>query len=57
MKEKEKQSQLVTQTERFSFDGADFLVYPPQQEDYEEEDNDFSLVISMTYGSRSFLWF
>ena len=56
MKDKEKQAHLVTQTERFSLDGADFLVYPPQQEEYKEEDNDFSLVISMTYGSRSFLF-
>ncbi len=56
MKDKEKQAHLVTQTERFSFDGADFLIYPPQQEEYEEEDNDFSLVISMTYGNRSFLF-
>ena len=56
MKDKEKQAYLVTQTERFSFDGVDFLVYPPQQEEYEEEDNDFSLVVSMTYGSRSFLF-
>ncbi len=56
MKDKEKQAHLVTQTERFSLDGADFLIYPPQQEEYEEEDNDFSLVISMTYGNRSFLF-
>lgn len=56
MKDKEKQAHLVTQTERFSFDGADFLIYPPQQEKYEVEDNDFSLVISMTYGKRSFLF-
>ena len=56
MKDMEKQAHLVTQTERFSLDGANFLIYPPQQEDYEEEDNDFSLVISMTYGSRSFLF-
>ena len=56
MNDKEKQAHLVTQTERFSLDGADFLIYPPQQEEYEEEDNDFSLVISMTYGSRSFLF-
>lgn len=56
MKDKEMQAHLVTQTERFSFDGADFLIYPPQQEDYEEEDNDFSLVISLTYGSGSFLF-
>lgn len=56
MKDKEKQAHLVTRTEHFSLDGADFLVYPPQQEEYEEEDNDFSLVISMTYGSRRFLF-
>ena len=56
MKDKEKQAHLVTQTEHFSFEGADFLIYPPQQEEYEEEDNDFSLVISMTYGNRSFLF-
>lgn len=47
---------LVTDTIHFSLDGAEFLVYPPQQETYEEEDNDFSLVISMTYGKRSFLF-
>lgn len=47
---------LVTETMKLSLDGAEFLVYPPQQEDYEEEDNDFSLVISMKYGERSFLF-
>lgn len=56
MKEKDMQAQLVVKTERLALDGADFLIYPPQQEEYEEEDNDFSLVISMTYGSRSFLF-
>ncbi len=56
MKDKDMQAYLVTRTERLTLDGADFLIYPPQQEEYEEEDNDFSLVISMTYGSRSFLF-
>lgn len=56
MKDKEMQAHLVTETERLTLDGADFLIYPPQQEEYEEEDNDFSLVISMTYGNRSFLF-
>ena len=50
------QPYLVTETMRFSMDGVDFLVYPPQKGEYEEEDNDFSLVISMTYKSRSFLF-
>lgn len=56
MKDKDMQAQLVVKTERLALDGADFLIYPPQQEEYEEEDNDFSLVISMTYGSRRFLF-
>lgn len=56
MKDKDMQAYLVVKTERLALDGADFLIYPPQQEEYEEEDNDFSLVISMTYGSRSFLF-
>lgn len=56
MNDKDMQAHLVTKTERLALDGADFLIYPPQQEEYEEEDNDFSLVISMTYGSRRFLF-
>lgn len=56
MKDQEMQADLVTKTERLTLDGADFLIYPPQQEEYEEEDNDFSLVISMTYGNRKFLF-
>lgn len=47
---------LVTETMEFVLDGAEFYVYPPQEESYKEEDNDFSLVISMTYGERSFLF-
>lgn len=50
------QPSLVKETTRFSLDEAEFLIYPPQQEEYEEEDNDFSLVISMIYGERSFLF-
>ena len=56
LKGKEMQAYLVTQTMYLTIDGADFLIYPPQQEEYETEDNDFSLVISMTYGDRSFLF-
>lgn len=56
MQEKEMQAYLVTKTEHLFLDGAYFLIYPPQQEEYETEDNDFSLVVSMTYGDRSFLF-
>ncbi|MBD5522235.1 MAG: MBL fold metallo-hydrolase [Lachnospiraceae bacterium] len=56
MKDKDMRAHLVVKTERLNLDGADFLIYPPQQSEYETEDNDFSLVISMTYGSRSFLF-
>lgn len=47
---------LVTETLRLSLDEAELLVYPPQHRDYEEEDNDFSLVVSMRYGEKSFLF-
>lgn len=50
------QPTVVTETMRFSLDGAEFLIYPPEQKEYEEEDNDFSLVVSVTYGKRSFLF-
>lgn len=56
LEEKGMQPVLVTETMHLSMDGADFLIYPPQQKEYEEEDNDFSLVISMTYKNRSFLF-
>lgn len=47
---------LVTEIMELSLDGTEFLIYPPQQEDYEEEDNDFSLVVSMTCGEIRFLF-
>lgn len=56
LEEKEIQPVLVTDSMKFALDGAEFYVYPPQEESYKEEDNDFSLVISMTYGEKSFLF-
>lgn len=56
VKKKGKEPLLVTETVKLSLDGAEFLIYPPWQKYYEEEDNDFSLVISMRYGRRSFLF-
>ncbi len=47
---------LVTETMKFSLDNVEFLIYPPQRESYEEEDNDFSLVTSMTYGEVGVLF-
>lgn len=56
MENKGLQPYLVTEAMEFSLDGAEFYIYPPQKESYKEEDNDFSLVISMTYGEKSFLF-
>ncbi len=47
---------VVTQTMELSLDGVEFVIYPPQKKDYEEEDNDFSLVVRMRYGDGSFLF-
>lgn len=46
----------VTETMRFTLDEAEFLIYPPQRASYKEEDNDFSLVISMNCKEQSFLF-
>lgn len=56
MEEKGAQPVLVTTSMQFALDGAEFYVYPPQEKSYKEEDNDFSLVISMIYKERSFLF-
>lgn len=50
------QPELVTDTRILSFDGAECLIYPPRKQEYKEEDNDFSLVISMTYKEQRFLF-
>ncbi len=46
----------VTDTLALDFPGTECTVYPPRQEDYEEEDNDFSLVISLRFGNEGFLF-
>lgn len=50
------QPELVTDSRILSFDGVECLIYPPQKQEYKEEDNDFSLVISMTYKEQRFLF-
>lgn len=56
IEEKGVQPVLVTESMQLTLDGAEFYIYPPQKQSYKEEDNDFSLVISMVYGEKSFLF-
>lgn len=56
MEEKGVQPVSVTEPLQFGLDGAEFYIYPPQKEQYKEEDNDFSLVIRMVYREKSFLF-
>ncbi len=48
--------QIVADPLAFTLGDAQLLAYPPCQEEYQEQDNDFSLVISMKYKDRSFLF-
>ena len=52
----ELEPEKVTDTLALDFPGTECTVYPPRQEDYEEEDNDFSLVISLRIGNEGFLF-
>lgn len=56
LEEKGIEPTVVTRVQQVSLGEALFLIDPPRQEEYEEEDNDFSLVISMSYGKRRFLF-
>ncbi len=58
IQEKEQNPVIVTETLDLSLGDGDVkcLIYPPQQEEYKEGDNDFSLVLSLTYGSQRFLF-
>lgn len=51
------ESETVSETVSFSLGGAEFTVYPPQRELYEKDpSNNSSLVTSVSYGERSFLF-
>lgn len=54
----EKNLTVTALTESISFvlDDVLFEVSPPKKKSYEESDNDFSLVISITHGENSFLF-
>ena len=45
----------VTAVEHRKLGKASFAIYPPEQKQYSGNDNDMSLVISLRYGSQSFL--
>lgn len=48
---------FLTEVMTFSLDGADFVVYPPEQEKYlNNSDNNHSLVTSVTYGETNMLF-
>lgn len=46
----------LTEKMTFTLDDVLFEVFPPQKSYYEEEDNDFSLIISVTHGENRFLF-
>lgn len=46
----------LTENMTFSLDDVTFNVYPPLKSSYDEGDNDFSLVISVTHGDNTFLF-
>ena len=45
----------ITDVERRSLGRASFIIYPPEEKDYDGNDNDLSLVLSLRYGTQSFL--
>ena len=47
---------VVTQVTQLTLGGAHIVVDPPRQSFYEEEDNDFSLVLSLTFGATRMLF-
>ncbi len=46
----------LTENMSFTLDDVLFEVYPPMKSSYKEEDNDYSLVISVTHGENKFLF-
>lgn len=48
--------ETVTKTKSLHLGEARLLFFPPQKGEYEEEDNDWSLVVSLSYGEERFLF-
>ena len=46
----------VRETKKLTFGETECTVYPPRRQEYKEEDNDFSLVVSLRCGNESFLF-
>ncbi len=47
---------LLTDKINFALDDVLFEIFPPQKQSYNEPDNDYSLVISITHGENKFLF-
>lgn len=47
--------QMLTENYSFSTENGTVTIYPPQEEYYGEE-NDYSMIVTITYGTRSFLF-
>lgn len=56
VKNKKLTATAVTEDMTVTLDDVTFNVYPPLKTSYEEDDNDFSLVISAAHGQNSFLF-
>lgn len=46
----------ITEKYKFTLDDVIFEVYPPKKSDYDEADNDYSLVIKVTHGENEMLF-
>lgn len=46
----------LTSSTSFTLDDVVFELYPPMRSDYKEDDNDFSIVTSVTHGENTFLF-
>ena len=57
LSEKSLEPVTVRETYTFSLDGAEYTVYPPLKEEYENDpSNNSSLIVSVKYGEKTFLF-
>jgi beta-lactamase superfamily II metal-dependent hydrolase len=47
---------MLTESMSFTLDDVTFEIYPPMKAEYDETDNDYSLVVSARHGKNSFLF-
>ena len=56
LSETSQKQHVLTNNMAFVLDDVLFEVYPPQKNAYSEDDNDYSIVISVTHGENTFLF-